>query len=204
MKAKEKWHLENGSEIPKCICGKPKKWNSKKAKYVFCSASCSAKQSIITQKNNNGNDSVLLSKRMLRKYGTDNPQKIKEFKEKQKITITKKYGCDNVMKSEIVKNKLKKTLNEKYNVSHNSQTNSFKEKMKNNHILKWTNKIGNNYVLLKHDNIECTLYHKECNTEFKILRETLKTRFYTKSEICTKCNPIDDHKSFLKKKLKDL
>ena len=83
----------------------------------------------------NYNNIDKLKKTCLEKYGVDNPQKVKEIREKTKNTCLEKYGAEYYQKTEEFKNrydsileKSKKTCLEKYGVDNPMKLDSVKEK----------------------------------------------------------------------------
>lgn len=73
----------------------------------------------------------------LKIYGVSNPNKLKEIREKSKLTTKEKYGVDFYFQTEEFKNKYKKTMNEKYGVDNAFQANEIKEKIKKTNLKKY-------------------------------------------------------------------
>lgn len=71
------------------------------------------------------------------RYGTNNPMKNKEVLNKNKETVKKKYGVDNVFQNTKIKNKIKKHYNEKYGVDFPQQAKEIRKTSQENNIKKY-------------------------------------------------------------------
>ena len=149
-------------------------------------------------------------------YGANSAMCLKETQEKSKQTLLKNYGVDNPGKSpEILKKRtesfklsdykknFKKTSLKKYGVDHPWMNNEIHKKTeissintRNNNTLKSILRMIGTYKLIDMSYItgdaliECNKNHKFIST-----RDFIYNRYRIKSEICTICNPIGDHKS---------
>ena len=104
------WYFHNINKHPKCpICGNPVEFITFKNGYkIYCSVECMHKDYENIKKRT--------AETNLKKYGAENPMKLKEVRDKIKATNLKKYGAENPMSSDIVKNKIKNSLIKKYGV----------------------------------------------------------------------------------------
>lgn len=129
------YRIENKlEEIPKCpICGKSLKFiNKNPPKYqTYCSNKC--------KYSDKAREFILYKTRQtnLKRYGVENPQQVKEFKEKTQQTCLKKYNCKSPMKLDIFKEKIKQTCLEKYGIESPMQLDLFKEKQKQTCLKKY-------------------------------------------------------------------
>ena len=120
---KEKLHkdfiIEGNCIKEKCINNFCKSFRSMVKNLNFLCSDCSKK---------NGREKYI--KTNLKKYGVDNPSKIKEVREKAKKTTFERHGVENYRHHEDCEIKMKNTTLERYGVEHYSQTNEFNEKYK--------------------------------------------------------------------------
>lgn len=70
-------------------------------------------------------------------YGTDNPNTLKEIREKIKQTNLKRYGAEHVLKTKAGMDKLRKTNLERYGNSYVGQVKEFKDKIKETNLEKY-------------------------------------------------------------------
>jgi len=78
-------------------------------------------------------NNVTFKSSMLKKYGEDNPSKVKKSIEKRKKTCLKKYNSEYVIISEHCKEKIKETFLKKYN-GHPAQNKKIQEKRRKTRI----------------------------------------------------------------------
>jgi hypothetical protein len=115
--ARALYHIINSvKEIPKCNCGKERKFRDVNNGY---SLTCGEKVCRYE----------LTSQTYLKKYG-DHPMRTLEVNEKRKKTLVQKYGVEHTFQSELVKDQIRATYNEKYGVDHYSQHSSHREKIR--------------------------------------------------------------------------
>jgi hypothetical protein len=163
------------------------------------------------------------------KYGVDNISKLKSVKDKKVKNSYKKWGIDLPIKSEKIKNAIKIKNLSNWGTEHIFSSDLMKDKIRNTNLKKWgfenpsqnkevINKIRNSLIKTLHDkmksnenflkidhvnntlekNCEC------CKSDYKISYSLFYKRRETKTEICTKCNPIDKHQSGKEIKLYNL
>lgn len=94
------------------------KGNLKKNDY--CSNKCGSSSKVTIQKRKDTT---------LKRYGEDNPLKIKKFKQKQEKTLLKNYGVTNPLKSKTIMQKFNNTMLLKYGKPHALQIKYFKDKI---------------------------------------------------------------------------
>ena len=145
FKEKLYWIINNIHTIPVCkTCGKKVRFVSFGEGYKnFCSGSCAAKNEQVKQDVKNRN---------LKKYGVDNPGKLKSSiekskqtklerygnpfyfdREKQKQTKLERYGNENYVNTE----KRKQTCLERYGVNNGFASESIKNKIKQTNLKKY-------------------------------------------------------------------
>jgi hypothetical protein len=128
---KEKFYLyENKiNQTPICYCGNNVKFIDMNNGFrEFCSKSCMYESVDMKDKKIKTN---------LLKYGVDNPSKLKETKEKVKISNRKKFGVDYPLQSKKVMESLKKANIEKYGVENPQMLKDVREKAKRTMISKY-------------------------------------------------------------------
>jgi len=166
--------------------------------------SCSEKCSFIKKKNTN-----------LKQYGTIYASQSKEIKEKTKQTNFKKYGVDYYSQTTEFKKRYKDTCIKKYGVDNIFKSVEFisnikknKKKLNINEIRKKiffnkTSKLLNyNYNLINKNTNGNIIYHKNCESNFLICTDTLNYRINNNTEICLKCNPINNPASHKENEVK--
>ena len=200
-------YLIEYKEIPKCECGYNLVFRSIIAGYAkYCSSKCA---------NASKTKIEAFKKSCLDKYGVDNPNKVKEIREKVSNTFKEKHGVGSAGHEQLL-DKLKKTSIEKYGKAHFTQSETYKENYKKACINKYgvnnpakdesvKKKIGDTVrkTKLKNlisninvDDIEILdsgllkLKCNECNNFYEINRQLLRIRHHSKHTKCTACNPI--------------
>ena len=88
------------------VCGKKFKTSGKRSRET-CSEKCRYEYS---------------RQQFVKKYGTDNPAKVEQFKQKSQNTCMSKYGVPFVFQSEQVKKKTRETCLSKYGVPYSAQS----------------------------------------------------------------------------------
>ena len=73
----------------------------------------------------------------IKKFGVDNPSKLKEVRDKAKKTLIDKFGVEYPLQNSDIKEKFKNTNLERFGVEYPLQNNDIKEKFKNTNIEKW-------------------------------------------------------------------
>lgn len=148
-----------------------------------------------------------VKKSNLEKYGVDSYSKTNDYKNKIKETLTSRYGVDNYSKTSEYKEKVKSTNLEKYGVDHYSKTEEFKGLVKKNResltLLRYDKLVGDEHEVISYTDNKFTLYHKVCQREFTIGRDTLYSRINIDICLCTQCYPIDFHQSYMEIEIQD-
>ena len=147
----------------------------------------------------------------LEKYGVENISQLQSIKQKKKETCIRNYGTEYYMQTDISKennrntinknrNKLNKAIFDKYGVSNVSNVKSVMDKK----IQTFLNKTIINLSDLKYltlikytDNYDIEFQHNICNHQFNINRQLLHLRINKNRNICTICDPIYNHSSYL-------
>jgi len=211
------------NDRPKCsVCGSSCKFNRgfKDGYSEYCSSKCANKsEKTKTKKSKTFKRKTEKEKNKInqqrkktnqKKYGVDNPFKLKEFQDKQKETVFLKYGCDNVFKFSETKEKIKEWNLKKYGVDHPSknplehkkriekQKNNAKTKLKNLIFNTFSNK--NFYIRINGDVITFNDFCEE-HKEFEITKNNFHSRKRISHNICTKCFPINELSSFAEKEI---
>jgi len=112
-------------KCPILNCNKPKA-----LKFTNLKLTCNehnTKENINSIKKNNN----------IKKYGVDNPAKLKEIQNKKKNNNIEKYGVDNPAKLKEIQNKKKNNSIKKYGVTHPSKLKETQEKKRNTNIKKY-------------------------------------------------------------------
>lgn len=108
-------------------CNKEAAINTKGKQLKHCSIKC------------RGQGNSLLSREKakdtwIKKYGVENPQQVKEIKERTNRTVQKIYGVANVSQAKIIKEKKKQTTFKNYGVEHPLQSNVIKDNVKKTNL----------------------------------------------------------------------
>ena len=80
-------------------------------------------------KNTHDTKTILQKYTFMKRYGVDNPQKVKEIKDKSKSTMLERYGVENISQSEEIKLKKRKTTFVNYGVDNPSKNKDVLNKM---------------------------------------------------------------------------
>jgi len=125
------------------------------------------------------------------KYDVDYYFQSKEYKRKRKNIFLEKYGVEFYSQHKDYNKKRKNTTLKNYGVEHYSKSQEFREKITKKIINKFKNLNIN--ILEKKDET----YIIKCEHEhvYEINKDLLKNRLRFNVEICTICNPIDNHQS---------
>ncbi len=133
------WHYlqdDRNLELGKCKrCGKPcgfKRFNT--GYFTYCTSKCA-----------NGSKEHLENhkKTCLKKYGVDNPSKVKSIQKKKRNTFKTKYGVDNPSQCKEFQDKKKATCIDRYGVEYHSQSKHHKESVNET----WKNKTPEELAL---------------------------------------------------------
>jgi hypothetical protein len=129
---------------------------------------------------------------------------VKCSQNKTKNTNLKKYGVDVVFKNETIKNKIMNIHKQKYGVDNISKLDSIKIKkqnsLKNSDFFKYKEfykKEKLDIISIDKDKKIYKIKCEKCDSTFDISYNLLKNRRFSKTIICTKCNPIDKNISGL-------
>ena len=127
---------------------------------------------------------------MIKKYGTDNPFKLKSIQDKIKNTNLEKYGFESSILNSEIKKKSKETMIKKYGVDHYSKSEFFKSNLKFRifDLYKMNFNLIGYELLFKKGNLN-TIIHTVCGSTFEIQSQLIRKKINTGSEICSVCNP---------------
>jgi hypothetical protein len=139
--------LNDLSDIPVCAnddCTHHSTWRPSRNSYsAYCTSSCASKSTLTK---------TLRKNRSMERYGTDNPAKSIEVKDKTRNTILNRYGVVSTAMIPEVKEKIRKTNLLKYGVDHPMKTDCIKNKVKDTNML-------------KHGVDNCKKRHYSCKTK---------------------------------------
>jgi len=156
---------------PKCeTCGKTVKFHSLTEGYPkYCSNRCVGKSKNRIKKQ---------QKTCLKKYGDISPlSKKSSCYNRVKEGVIKKYGVDNVQKVKEIQEKRKQTCQERYGVSHPMQCHNISTKYASTLKVSLLKKYGvDNVAKLPHIQTKISKTHKSEKTKVKI-RQTLKKKY---------------------------
>lgn len=118
-------------------------------------------------------------------------------KAKKDKTFIEKYGDTTPFKNENVKDKIKQTYLKKYGVEHFRQSKEWLNKNSTNEVLKRKNTIFENFkkenpMVISQDD-ESFIIKCEIHGETKIPKSIFTNRKISKTELCSKCNPINSN-----------
>ena len=149
----------------------------------------------------NPNTRVFFQKQtFLKKYGVDNPRKLKSIKNKINNTIKEKYGVDNISQSEEIKNKKKITTLKNYGVENPSKNKEVLNKMFDTKLKKYDDKTYGSFSSDVHKksivekygvdnpmkNKEISNKSKTSKIENKLLKLKKLEGLFSVSELCQK------------------
>ena len=113
--------------LPKCkICNKEISYNRMMNNRKYCSLKCAQNDPELIK-----NNKEKIRKTCLEKYGVDSFFKSKNFKEKSTETCLSKYGCEFTSQTSKMKEKSIETCLSKYGYKYANQSDSVKEKIRN-------------------------------------------------------------------------
>ena len=146
FKEKLYWYFNGITNHPVCeTCGATVKFISFGEGYKrFCSGACSSRNESTQQKTKQTN---------LERYGTDNPAKSQQIKDKIKQINEEKYGC-HPMRLESTHEKIKQNCRKKYGVDHFAQLDGTKQKIKQTKLEKYGDENYNGHEKAVKTNLE--------------------------------------------------
>ena len=93
---------------------------------------------VLKFKEENPNTRVILQKyTFMKKYGVENPQQLKEIKDKTNKTIKEKYGVENISQSKKIKDKKAETSLKHFGVDNPSKSKDIQNKMAETRLNKY-------------------------------------------------------------------
>jgi hypothetical protein len=141
----------------------------------------------------------------LKRWGVDNPSKLKDVKNKKEKTNRDNWGVSNPFQSELIKDKIRKTNIEKYGYYHPVMSVDIKNKIKKTNIERWgvdnykSSQIDKEETLISKDPnyikyISNSIYLLYCNKghEYNIKYDNYYHRNKLNLTLCTICNPINE------------
>jgi very-short-patch-repair endonuclease len=175
------YHYKNNiKHIPKCICGKYRKYHCDGYRPTCTDKKC---QSIVREK----------SKRefCLNNYGVEFVTQLDSMKEKSKKTLLDRYGVDNITKlPEIIKRRKSNNL-KKWGVEDPISLNIIRGKVKTDSergLESIQDGLPNGYKVLESDKFYYYKLSCECGHIFEISKSVLYLRKKNNIEICNECN----------------
>lgn len=158
-------YKENIKEIPKCICGKNRKYHCNGYRPTCTDKKC---QSIVREKSKR--------KFCLENYGVEFVTQLESMKENSKKTLLEKYGVDNITKLPEIIKKRKENNAIKHGVTDPIMLKSVRGDESLRGIEKIQSGLPNGYIVLESDR----------NYYYKIICEKGHESLKGKSEICYK------------------
>lgn len=148
-------------------------------------------------KNTHDTKTILQKYTFMKRYGVDNPQKVKEIKDKSKSTMLERYGVENISQSEEIKLKKRKTTFVNYGVDNPSKNKDVLNKMFETKLKRYGDKTyGFNSDSYKKSMLEKygvdnamqnnEIKNKSLNTRLENKKQELKQfeNLYSVSELC--------------------
>lgn len=170
-------YKENIKEIPKCICGKDRKYHCYGYRPTCTSKKC---QSIIREESKR--------KFCLNKYGVEYVTQLDSMKEKSKISCLEKFGVDNCTKSPDIIKRRKENNFKKYGVTDTLMLKSVRGNESQRGIRRIQSTLPKGYKAIESDKI---YYYKiVCPNghTFEIGKSSVYLKKKNDVEICNKCN----------------
>ena len=113
---------------------------------------------VLKFKKENPNTRVILQKyTFMKKYGVENPQQLKEIKDKTNNTIKEKYNVENISQLEEIKNKKTETSLKHFGVDNPSKSKDVQNKMAETRLNKYGDK---NYGLFGSESYKNNIVNK--------------------------------------------
>ena len=176
---------EKIKEVPKCVCGKERRYHC----YGY-RPTCGSKKCINLVREESKKQYCLEN------YGVEYVTQLESMKEKSKQTCLEKYGVDNSTKSNEIIQKRKKRNLLKYGVEEPISLSRIRGKTSTDAergLEKIRKRLPDGYKLLsvtKIDNKESYFYKIECSKghTFDIIKGIYSSRLKNKIEICNQCN----------------
>jgi hypothetical protein len=170
-------YKENIKEIPKCLCGKDRKYHC----YGY-RPTCGSKKCINIERENSKKEYCL------KHYGVEYVTKLDSMKEKSKKTLLEKYGVDNITKlPEIIKRR-KQNNKKKWGVEDPIALKEIRGNCAERGLEKIQSGLTDEYKVIESDRnyyylLKCSKVH-----EFEISKSVLYLRKKNNIEICNQCN----------------
>lgn len=166
--------------IPKCLCGKNRKYHCWGYR-----PTCASKVCINIEREKSKKEYCLEN------YGVEYVTQLNSMKEKSKKTILKKYGVDNVTKSPEIIKKRKENNKKKWGVEDPISLNIIRSKKTSDSqrgLEKIQQGLPNGYSIIESDKFY--YYRISCNNghTFEISKSVLYLRKKNNIEICNQCN----------------
>jgi len=171
----------------------------KKGKFLIFSQEDFDKLNLFIKENPNTR-TFFQKQTFLKKYGVDNPMKLKSVKEKADNTVKEKYGVNNISQSNEIKNKKKFTSLKNHGVENPSQNKDILNKMFNTKLKKYGDKTYGSFSseihkksMIKKYGVDNPMKNKEIIDKSKFVKnENKKIRLkkfenlFSVSELCQK------------------
>lgn len=172
------YHFKEGiKEIPKCVCGKDRKYHCDGYRPTCSKQKC---QSIVREESK--------KKFCMDNYGVEFVTQLESMKEKSKISCLEKFGVDNCTKSPDIIRKRSDNNLIKYGVTNPIMLKSVRGDDAGRGISKIQDGLPSGYKVLESD--RTTTYKLSCPKGhiFNISKYTLSNRKIDGIEICNQCN----------------
>ena len=175
-------YKENIKEVPKCLCGEPRKYHCWGYRPTCTNKNCIKIEREESKK-----------KFCLENYGVEYVTQLSSMKEKSKMTLLKKYGVDNITKlPEVIKKRKEKNLI-KWGVEDPISLKEIRGSDSIRGLERIINILPNEYLFLgsyKIKNKKSYYYQIECENGHKsdIIKGIFYQRLKNDIEICNQCN----------------
>jgi hypothetical protein len=175
-------YKENIKEVPKCLCGKDRKYHCWGYR-----PTCTNKVCVKEERENSKREFCL------KKYGVEYVTQLDSMKEKSKKTLLDRYGVDNINKIPEIIQKRKKNNLKKWSVTDPIVLNSIRGDLNQIGINRIISNLPNEYSFLgkyKIEDKESYYYQIECPNGHKsdIIKGIFYQRLKKGIEICNQCN----------------
>jgi len=172
------YHYKEGmKEIPKCICGKDRKYHCNGYRPTCADKKC---QSIVRENSK--------KEFCIKKYGVEFVTQLDSMKENSKKTLMERYGVDNITKLPETIKRRKENNMLKHGVSDTIMLKSVRGDEGKRGIEKIQSSLPDGYIVL--DSNKDTTYDLKCPKDhiFIISKYTLSNKKINNIEICNQCN----------------